>query len=395
MPDNKRISELGVITAIQPTDISVLVDASVDYKFTFAQLLTFLSANLTIGANISFGTAIPLNTTGKNGDVFVKTTTQQFVQKQSGTWTVVYTVSSTGTLDGTTLYGTSTPPASGTGNNGDTYINTTTGIFYKKSAGSWAQAFSMASGPAGPRGNSVLNGTIDPTAQGVNGDFYINKTALTIFGPKASGVWPSGTSLKGTNGNTILNGTVNPINTQGVNGDFYINDVTKYIFGPKAAGVWPTGVSMIASAQPVYVFREIPTGLVNSSNTVFTLGHTPTAGTEQIFLNGLMQTIATDYTISGGVITFLSAPITGDLIRVNYLYGALAPDFIIRETPTGAVNSSNRIFTLANAPLSSTEQVFLNGFLQVFTSDYTISGTVITMTLAPIIGDILRVNYLK
>lgn len=52
-------------------------------------------------------------------------------------------------------------------------------------------------GSQGPQGYSVLSGSGDPTSgDGVNGDWWINTTALTIFGPKAAGAWPgSGTSL--------------------------------------------------------------------------------------------------------------------------------------------------------------------------------------------------------
>jgi len=43
-----------------------------------------------------------------------------------------------------------------------------------------------------------LNGAVDPDADdGVDGDFYINTAANTIFGPKAAGVWGSGTSIVG------------------------------------------------------------------------------------------------------------------------------------------------------------------------------------------------------
>ena len=38
--------------------------------------------------------------------------------------------------------------------------------------------------PAGIDGKTVLNGTSNPTTQGVNGDFYINTSNYTIFGPK-------------------------------------------------------------------------------------------------------------------------------------------------------------------------------------------------------------------
>jgi len=76
----------------------------------------------------------------------------------------------------------------------------------------------------------------------------------------------------------------------------------------------------------------------------------------------------------------------------------MAPsDFVIRETPSGSVNSSNTSFTLANTPLAGTEHLYLNGMLldSGAGNDYTISGGTITMLFAPATGDKLRCSYQK
>jgi hypothetical protein len=59
-------------------------------------------------------------------------------------------------------------------------------------------------GPAGSDGNTVRNGTGAPPAMvGVDGDFYIDTGANTIYGPKANGAWPAaGVSLVGPAGPT-------------------------------------------------------------------------------------------------------------------------------------------------------------------------------------------------
>ncbi len=207
---DKKISELPVATSINAADISVLVDGGADYQYTFTLLLQFLEANLTTGANISFGATLPQNTTGNNGDVFVNTSAGSFAQKVAGTWTIVYTISAANGADGTMLYGSGIPGAS-IGKNSDSYIDTFTGIFYQKTAGVWSQMFSMATGPQGPQGtpgangvngangNTLLFGITDPsnTATGVDGNFYINTSTYMLFGPRTSGAWGSGTSLMG------------------------------------------------------------------------------------------------------------------------------------------------------------------------------------------------------
>jgi hypothetical protein len=69
-----------------------------------------------------------------------------------------------------------------------------------------------------------------------------------------------------------------------------------------------------------FIVRETPGGLVNGANTTYTLANTPISNTEMLYVNGLLQEpgAGNDYTISGGTITMLSAPVSGDRIRVNY-----------------------------------------------------------------------------
>jgi hypothetical protein len=91
-----------------------------------------------------------------------------------------------------------------------------------------------------------------------------------------------------------------------------------------AAGTWDFQLAIASAAGTLstanFVDRETPTGTVNGSNTTFTLANTPTAGTESVYLNGLLQEpgAGNDYTISGATITYLTAPVTGDKIRVSY-----------------------------------------------------------------------------
>ncbi|MES2275466.1 MAG: GDSL-type esterase/lipase family protein [Bacteroidota bacterium] len=229
---DKKISELASAPSIDAADVSILVHNNTDYQFTFATLLTFLSSNLSTGSAISFGSTLPQNTTGKNGDVFINTAAGIFAQKISGTWNVVYTLPSASSLtDGTVLYGLGIP-ASGTGNNSDTYINTGTGIFYKKTAGAWLQVFTMLNGPAGAKGDkgdkgdtgtsgrTILQGTANPSnlSDGLNGDFYINTITYTLFGPKATGAWGSGVSLVGPEGTDGATGAKGDTGSAGVDG---------------------------------------------------------------------------------------------------------------------------------------------------------------------------------
>jgi len=70
-----------------------------------------------------------------------------------------------------------------------------------------------------------------------------------------------------------------------------------------------------------YTVRETPSGTINGSNTAFTLANALIAGTEQLYLNGILQDSGSgnDYTISGQNITMLSAPVSGDKLRCTYI----------------------------------------------------------------------------
>lgn len=88
-------------------------------------------------------------------------------------------------------------------------------------------------------------------------------------------------------------------------------DASVYIGLPSSSG---SGI-----APTDYIVRETPSGTVNGTNTIFTLAFTPVAGKEMVFLNGLLQMLTSDYTISAATITFVTAPFTGDKIRVTYI----------------------------------------------------------------------------
>lgn len=205
MATDQKISELPVAGSLGLNDVSILTRNDADYQFTFQALIALLNSNLNTSTNISFGNVLPQNNIGKDGDIFINTAAGSFAKRISGTWTVVYTIQSTSAAnDGTVLFGQGAP-GSNTGNDHDTYVNTLTGVFYKKTSGTWAQVFSMLSGPSGPPGpkgdtgqpgidgNSILSGEGLPSNQstGKDGDYYVNTVNETLYGPKASGTWPT------------------------------------------------------------------------------------------------------------------------------------------------------------------------------------------------------------
>jgi hypothetical protein len=92
-----------------------------------------------------------------------------------------------------------------------------------------------------------------------------------------------------------------------------------------------------------------------------------------------------------------------DCVRVDGTSGAcgsggggLLPSFSDSEVPSGSINGSNTVFSLANVPSPAESLgVYLNGLLMDQGSDYGLSGNVITFITAatPQSGDTLLASY--
>jgi len=117
---------------------------------------------------------------------------------------------------GTSVLNGSSAPQSSDGNNGDFFLETTNSRLYgPKAAGAWPSSYVSLVGPTGSTGSTgsagsdgsdgqdgktLLNGSGAPSG-GNDGDFWIDTNNNRIYGPKASGSWPSGfTSIVGPQG---------------------------------------------------------------------------------------------------------------------------------------------------------------------------------------------------
>lgn len=66
-------------------------------------------------------------------------------------------------------------------------------------------------------GNTILSGTVNPTTQGVDGDYYINTATWQIFGPK-NVAWGAGVSIVGPTGSQGPQGIQGPAGANGLDG---------------------------------------------------------------------------------------------------------------------------------------------------------------------------------
>ena len=94
--------------------------------------------------------------------------------------------------------------------------------------------------------------------------------------------------------------------------------------------------------------------------------------------------------MAGSGLTATNGVLSVDSITDN----VVETDFAV-EDESGNCNGAQTDFTLDSTPIANSVQVFLNGQYQTEGSgkDYTLSGTTVSFTTAPLTGDILVIHY--
>ena len=208
-----------------------------------------------------------------------------------------------------------------------------------------------ANGTNGTNGNTVLNGFGRPALElGVDGDFYIDISTYSIYGPKIGGNWGSSTSLKGADGNSNIialetgdaftffwkydSNDANALTRQGA----FANDTTS-VFNIPAANVAAAKAGIVM----VYLRKNEGAGAFSWKQLNYT--EASSAGTNQLLYYNYNLRI--DATTAKVRITYKNGfgsthtPITVDKVRI-----VIAP-----ASATGALGNTNQ-----NMPMLQTMQ---------------------------------------
>ena len=149
----------------------------------------------------------------------------------------------------------------------------------------------------------------------------------------------------------------------------------------------------------------------DGSDTTFSLSTTPAnpSKTMFVFVNGVFQKYTTNYSVSGSVLTFVSAPDNlATIVAVNMNSNS---EVVISGVSNNSITNaklnlsyapsyftgdgSSTAFTLSESNHTvNTLLVTENGVLQKPTDDYTVSGTTLTFTTAPADTVQIGVRYL-
>ncbi len=95
--------------------------------------------------------------------------------------------------------------------------------------------------------------------------------------------------------------------------------------GVKILRLYKRPVATITSVRRHH-FEQVGTG--DGSTVAFTLDNTPITGTVNLYVNGVLKTIAVDYTVTVATITFVVAP--SDSARITADYNTAISDFTER-----------------------------------------------------------------
>lgn len=103
-----------------------------------------------------------------------------------------------------------------------------------------------------------------------------------------------------------------------------IPEVTVALGGPTvvfAATPGPPGQTgpRGASGSGAQIYGETPAGTQDGVNETFTLANTFQAGSTSVYRNGLREKLGICYTESSPDITFTTAPLSNDVLEVDYL----------------------------------------------------------------------------
>ena len=134
----------------------------------------------------------------------------------------------------------------------------------------------------------------------------------------------------------------------------------------------------------------------DGSTTAFTLSETPAvANSVMVFVDGILQKSTSNYSISGSTLTFTSAPDASAEVEAKHmgLRGVVrrGPDYQY-DAFTG--DGSTVAFTLSNTGVPTNNAfVFYNGICIKPTTDYSISGSTMTLTFAPVAASEIMVRY--
>ncbi|WP_328742915.1 hypothetical protein OG436_29430 [Streptomyces caniferus] len=155
---------------------------------------------------------------------------------------------------------------------------------------------------------------------------------------------PAGTN--GVDGRTILSGTSAPASGTGANGDFFINTSTWTIYGPKNGGAWPSGYALSGGVVDL-TYSDVgadPAGAASAAQTAATSSaqtYTDTAiAAEVTRSNGAYDAAGAATSALSSAHSYTDTAISSEVARANGAYvGGSDARLTDARTPTSHASS--------------------------------------------------------
>ena len=165
------------------------------------------------------------------------------------------------------------------------------------------------------------------------------------------------------------------------------------------------GTFTLAKLEPVIYQKQTFTG--DGSTTAFTLNFDPQySHTLLVMIDNVVQEPVANYNTSGTTLTFTGPPLLNSRIYVRYLglpasSGDIPPDDSITNAKLNLTYTSNQFtgdgstvdYTIPDGHIESSVLVILDGLILPPT-DYSISGTTLTFTSAPLLNQSIDIRYM-
>jgi collagen type I alpha len=331
-PTGAGLAPLSLTGVAASTTLSVgAVDVNFGYATSTApwaegQYVTFSDQN----SNLVYSGKLRFQFAGGFGTAFglgvLDAVTGSSVPSTSASWVMAFAAAPQGTTGPTGPTGTTgddgqfstvadTPPASP--ETGDAWFDASSGNVYVYYDGYWIEAASANDGPTGNTGPTGAQGNTGVTgATGAVGNTGAQGTSIEFKGSvAATGSLPTGAN------------DVNDAYIVDADGDLYVwsgsawNSVGQ-IVGPQG-GTGPTGPTGGTGPSGLgtftrYIFTAAggETSISGLDDDSVTLSYT--AGSEQVFLNGVLLVRGSDYTATNGTsVTSLAALAASDIVEIH------------------------------------------------------------------------------
>jgi hypothetical protein len=165
------------------------------------------------------------------------------------------------------------------------------------------------------------------------------------------------------------------------------------------------GTFTLAKLEPVIYQKQTFTG--DGNTTQFTLNFDPEySHTLLVMIDNVVQEPTANYNTSGTTLTFTSAPLLSSRIYVRYLglpagAGTAPPDDSITNAKLNLTYTSDQFtgdgstvdYTIPDGHIESSVLVILDGLI-LPPADYSISGTTLTFTSAPLLNQSIDIRYM-